>query len=212
MKTATGANRRWKRTLWIGLMLLAFTADIAVCAAADQGPIAERRISIAARDRELSLLLKDIAERSGIEVFVVDPIIGERRSGDWVDQPIASVLRTLLRGRSYAIVSGEGGPFQGRVNQFDADAPSPARPAQRAVPDRAQALPALSVANDRAAELPADKRKRRLQRQIDSLQQQIDEGLADQRHAQWTARKDPKYVRHPADTLAQLKRRLATME
>src|SRR5437762_9680447 len=95
--------------------------------------VSEGRVSLEAQDASLEAILDEIGDRTGVRVQF-DEAGGAQLAGDLVtislhDLPVEEVLRRLLRGRDFVLVSAAGRPAQAHVYGRSSEAAAGPAPA-----------------------------------------------------------------------------------
>lgn len=72
-------------------------------------------VTVRAREMPLLTLLQQISEATGTEIYLFCPAGSKRVTVEFTDRPLESALGTILKGCSYAVVSGDEGRLKGAV-------------------------------------------------------------------------------------------------
>lgn len=108
---------RWRVLLWALLVPALMVAGTDTGQASTGGQIAYRdgRIDMDVRSRPLDDILGEISAKTGLQVYVFDPLSSEPISIAMSDRAPEEVVRSLLKGYNYAVVFGSKSVGSGGV-------------------------------------------------------------------------------------------------
>jgi hypothetical protein len=161
------------------------------------------RITVQAEPMMLSILLKQLVQAAQVELLIVEPIAEDTLvRADFNRMPLEQILDSLLKRNSYAIVYNSG---QSEVYFSDAAVVGQVAP-DAAIDESGQFDPL----GESASFLRADAEQQLLQK-IRTLEERIRSGISDREYERWASVRDPKYVVHDRDLLAEYHEKLNSL-
>jgi type II secretory pathway component GspD/PulD (secretin) len=150
----------------------------------------------------LNQFLETLSQAAGLQVVLTDPMDLSRNITVHFDhKPIDDVVKTLLRGYSYALVfNAQDEPQQQRLVSYHDFCRSAGDDVGKPFlsPEKARAVPAT--------------KKERVEHEIETIQQRIQSGESDREYEKWAAVRGAKYVTHDRDRLEKVQRQFETLD
>lgn len=187
----------------IGLLFLIATSSVNA-----EGDISlvyqDKKLTISASDITLKDLLRQVSEITRTEIFLFDEVFSGTIDAKFSEHTIEEVLKSLLKGYSYAIVYAAHSDAYGLYSMLT--------PRRQRVATEPYNFHKTAGINDSSLHSEYSlEHERMLISKIQSLQERIDSGQSDRTFEKWAAVRGAQFVVNDRDRLAHYKRQLAEL-
>lgn len=192
------------KTSFCGFLIFwCFLSSNSLMAAESKFPLdyQDNKLTLTASNIDLLELLRKVSEVTRTEIFLFDEVTSKKIDVNFSQQTLEEVLKSLLKGYSYAIVYAVRSDSYGLYSML-----IPRR--QRSNPLTYDSRKTIGI-NDHT--YPSDysfERERMLVSKIQSLQERIDSGESDREFKKWAAIRGAQFVVNDRDRLAHYEKQL----